>query len=150
MTGGSVCVTVALSALLFGLVTAAGATPVGLTAPEGKPDAIVDLRTQDGVELVQGEWRYSDARLVEVDFNAAGADLKPSGPPIRTQDVEPKAGAVDVDDSSWEVLDPTALDATEGFDTSVVVDATAPVDLQPGDGARAIEEMEANRVAIEG
>lgn len=44
----------------------------------------------------------------------------------------------------------TALDATEGFDTSVVVDATAPVDLQPGDGARAIEEMEANRVAIEG
>jgi nicotinamidase/pyrazinamidase len=44
----------------------------------------------------------------------------------------------------------TALDATEGFDTSVVVDATAPVDLQPGDCARAIEEMEANRVAIEG
>ena len=44
----------------------------------------------------------------------------------------------------------TALDATEGFDTSVVVSATAPVDLQPGDGARAIEEMEANRVTIQG
>jgi nicotinamidase/pyrazinamidase len=44
----------------------------------------------------------------------------------------------------------TALDAAASFDTSVVVAATAPVGLQPGDAARAIEEMEANRVAIDG
>jgi gluconolactonase len=110
MTGGSIRAAAAAATLLLGLVTAAGATPVGLTAPEGKPDAIVDLRTRDGVQLVQGEWRYSDARLIEVDFNAAGADMKPSGPPIRTHDVEPKAGAADFDDSSWEVLDPTTLE----------------------------------------
>jgi nicotinamidase/pyrazinamidase len=44
----------------------------------------------------------------------------------------------------------TALDATEGFDTSVIVDATAAVELQPGAGLRTIEELEANRVAIIG
>jgi nicotinamidase/pyrazinamidase len=44
----------------------------------------------------------------------------------------------------------TALDAAASFDTSVVVAATAPVELQPGDGARAIEELEAHRVAIDG
>ncbi len=44
----------------------------------------------------------------------------------------------------------TALDAVGGFETAVVVGATAPVELQPGDGARAIEELEASRVAIVG
>jgi gluconolactonase len=110
MTGRSIRVAACAAALLVGLMGSADATPVGLTAPDGKPDAIVDLRTQDGVQLVQGEWRYSDARLIEVGFNAAGADMKPTGPPIRTHDVEPKAGAMDFDDSSWQVLDPTALE----------------------------------------
>jgi gluconolactonase len=110
MTGRSIRAAAAAATLLFGLVTAAGATPVGLTAPDGKPDAIVDLRTREGVQLVQGAWRYSDARLIDVDFNAAGADMRPSGPPLRTQDVEPKAGAADFNDSSWQVLDPTTLE----------------------------------------
>lgn len=44
----------------------------------------------------------------------------------------------------------TALDAVEDFETSVVVEASAPVELRPGDGARAIEELEANRVRIVG
>ncbi|MGH8913182.1 MAG: isochorismatase family protein [Acidimicrobiia bacterium] len=44
----------------------------------------------------------------------------------------------------------TALDAVTGFETTVVVGASAPVELQPGDGARAIEELEQNRVVIVG
>jgi nicotinamidase/pyrazinamidase len=45
----------------------------------------------------------------------------------------------------------TALDAVAaGFDTTVVVGATAPVEMQQGDGARAIEELEQNRVAVVG
>jgi nicotinamidase/pyrazinamidase len=44
----------------------------------------------------------------------------------------------------------TALDAVSSFDTVVVVGATAPVELHPGDGARAIEELEASRVTIIG
>lgn len=37
--------------------------------------------------------------------------MRPSGAAIKTYDVTPKAGAADVDDSGWEVLDPTTLEA---------------------------------------
>ena len=104
-------IAVAAATFVLGVVASAGAAPVSLATPEGKPEAIVDLRTAEGVALVLSAWRYSDARIVEVDFKAAGADLKPSGPRVRTQDIEPKAGAADFDDSSWEVLDPASLEA---------------------------------------
>ena len=79
--------------------------------PAGPPDAVVDLRTREGVELVKGKWRYSDTRIVEVDYKGPGADLTPSGKPIKTYDYQPKAGPADYDDSDWEVVDPTTLDA---------------------------------------
>ncbi len=78
--------------------------------PFGTPDAVIDLATGEGVALVKGQWRYSDTKIVEIDFRAPGPDLKPSGGPIKTYDFLPHAGASDFDDSSWEVLDPTALD----------------------------------------
>ena len=31
----------------------------------GCPDAVIDLQTDAGAELVQGRWRYSDARVDE-------------------------------------------------------------------------------------
>jgi gluconolactonase len=80
----------------------------------GRPDAIVDLGTPEGVALVRGQWRHADARVVETDFRAPGPDLRPSGPPTRTWDVEPRAGARDFDDSGWAVLDPPRLDARRG------------------------------------
>ena len=78
--------------------------------PYGRPDAIVDLRTRSGVELVEGQWRYSDVRIIETDFRAPGPDLKPSGNPIKTYDYSPHAGSADFDDSRWEALAPTALE----------------------------------------
>lgn len=42
----------------------------------------------------------------------------------------------------------TALDAARDYDTSVVPDASASVDLEPGDGKRAIEEMRTSGVTI--
>jgi len=43
----------------------------------------------------------------------------------------------------------TALDAVRlGFETAVLADAVAAVDVEPGDGGRAIEEMQAAGVAI--
>ena len=78
---------------------------------DSRPDAIVDLRTSEGVRLVRGQWRYSDARITEVAFNAPGVDLKPSGARVRTNDIEPKAGAQNFDDSEWEAVDPLSLDA---------------------------------------
>ena len=80
-------------------------------APTGKPDAAIDLATREGVDLVKGQWRYSDTKIIEVDFKAAGPDKQPTGKPIKTYDFTPHAGGADFDDSKWEMLDPTTLDA---------------------------------------
>jgi gluconolactonase len=85
-----------------------------------KPDAIVDLRTKEGAGYVKGEWRYSDAQIIDKDFNSPGASaedklaLYPTGKSIRTHDIFPKAGAKDFDDSGWERLDPTSLELRRG------------------------------------
>jgi nicotinamidase/pyrazinamidase len=45
----------------------------------------------------------------------------------------------------------TALDARRaGFDVIVHLDATRPVDVQPGDGERAVEELRAAGVEVVG
>lgn len=75
-----------------------------------KPDAVVDLMTLDGVQLFQGQWRYSDAQVVEVDHHGPGPDLGPSGPSNRTLDLVPHAGAADFDDSTWEAITPVSLE----------------------------------------
>jgi gluconolactonase len=75
-----------------------------------KPDAVVDLMTVEGAQLVQGQWRYSDAKVVEVDHHWPGADLGPSGPPNRTLDLVPHAGGADFDDSKWEAIEPATLE----------------------------------------
>ncbi len=77
--------------------------------PAGAPGGVVDLGTAEGTELVRGGWRYHEARLVEVDFAAPGSDGKPGGPPQRTWDISPRAGAADFDDSAWETIDPATL-----------------------------------------
>src|SRR5438876_12292625 len=64
----------------------------------GKPDAAIDLATKEGVDLVKGQWRYSDTKIIDVDFKAAGADKQPTGAPIRTYDYAPHAGGADFDD----------------------------------------------------
>jgi gluconolactonase len=93
------------------LARSAAALPTPVVRPYGRPDALVDLRTTDGVALMRGQWRYSDAKIVEVESKGPGPDLKPSGVPLQTSDYTPKAGASDFDDSRWEVLDPAVLDA---------------------------------------
>ena len=79
-------------------------------APGVRPDAIVDLKTDEGVTLVKGQWRYSNARVIDVDHHGPGADLAPSGPPNRTQDIDVHAGAADFDDSTWEQIKPAQLE----------------------------------------
>jgi gluconolactonase len=75
----------------------------------GKPDAIVDLQTDDGVALVGGAWRYADARVEEIEFVALGSPEDPLGPgtvPNRTYDIVPHAEGAGFDDSSWRELAP--------------------------------------------
>lgn len=79
-------------------------------APGVRPDAIVDLKTEDGVALVKGQWRYSNVKVIDVAHHSPGADLAPSGPPNRTQDIDVRAGAADFDDSAWEQIKPEQLE----------------------------------------
>jgi gluconolactonase len=75
----------------------------------GRPDAVVDLQAGDGVALIRGEWRYSDAEVREIDYVEVGSAADPLGPgdtPNRTYDVLPHAEAADYDDSHWPVLAP--------------------------------------------
>lgn len=99
--------------LAAGFVAAAAAQD-SAPVPAGPPRASLDLTTAAGVAQVQGTWRYSDVRIVNVDFHAVGPDNKPSGPPNRTYDIEPHAGAAAFDDNAWQVLDPTTLGARRG------------------------------------
>src|SRR2546425_3995383 len=82
--------------------------------PYGRPDATIDLRTREGVQLVRGAWRYSDVQIIQVDSKGPGRDLKPSGAPVKTYDYRPHAGMAGFDDAAWQVLDPTTLDARRG------------------------------------
>src|SRR2546430_8193660 len=79
-------------------------------APTSKPDAVIDLATKEGVDLVKGQWRYSDTKIIQVNFKAAGPDKQPTGAPIKTYDFAPHAGGADFDDSKWETIQPTTLD----------------------------------------
>jgi gluconolactonase len=78
--------------------------PTGLLP--GAPDAVVDLQTAEGAALVQAQWRYADASIVEIPFVDVGPDLGPSGRPNDTYDVEPHAQGAQFDDSSWRALQP--------------------------------------------
>jgi gluconolactonase len=85
----------------------------------GCPDAVVDLQTDAGVELVQGQWLYSDARVEQIQFVEVGHPDDPLGPglvPNRTYDVLPHAEAADYDDSGWRALAPaeTQLRLSQG------------------------------------
>ena len=83
-------------------------------AIDNRPEATVDLRTRDGVALVSGQWRYSDARLTEVSFTSAGSDMKPSAHVVKTFDQALKAGAADFDDAGWRKIEPAGLEQRRG------------------------------------
>ena len=75
-------VLLAFGALVFLAGRALAETNVD--APMGKPDAVIDLATRQGADLVKGQWRYSDTKITQVDFKAAGSDKQPTGKPIKT------------------------------------------------------------------
>ncbi len=102
-------VVIGLSILVF--LAGRGFAETNADAPTGKPDAAIDLATKEGVDLVKGQWRYSDTKIIQVDFKAAGPDKQPTGKSIKTYDFTPHAGGGDFDDSKWERIDPTTLDA---------------------------------------
>ena len=100
--------------IISGLVSTAGAQ-THHSVPTGRTAATIDLQSADGVRQVKGEWRYSDTKIVEVDFTGPGADGQPTGSPVKTYDYTPHAGGADFDDSRWEAIDPTSLSKRRGY-----------------------------------
>ncbi len=73
----------------------------------GQPQAVIDLRTQAGVDLVKAEWKYQEATIVE-DHSSQTSSIK-------TYRLEPQAGSKDYNDSSWKIL--AATDVTNSIGT---------------------------------
>ena len=98
--------------LLIGIVPLAllaAIVETRFSTPEGKPEATVNLATEDGVRLMKGQWRYSDTKIVEVDFRGPGPDGMPTGAPVKTYDYTPHAGVAGFDDSKWEKIAASTL-----------------------------------------
>jgi gluconolactonase len=101
-----------INAIVFTLLISAHL--LAQEVPNGKPEATIDLASAQGVRLVGGQWKYSDTRIVEANFNSAGADNQPSGPPVKTYDYTPKAGVSEFDDSQWEIIPAVDLQKRRG------------------------------------
>ena len=82
--------------------------------PTGKSATTIDLATTEGARLVKGIWRYSDVKLIEVDFKAADSEGQPTGKPVKTFDYSPHAGISGFDDSKWKTIAPTELNKRRG------------------------------------
>ncbi len=98
--------------LLFASLCSALADAPAL--PSGKPAATVDLATSGGVAMVRGQWRYSDTRIMEVDYLKPGADGQPSNVAAKTYDYTPHAGGADFDDAAWQAITPESLKERRG------------------------------------
>ena len=99
-----------LAILIFALSPMLAWAQVTGDAPGVRPDAIVDLKTDEGIGLVKGQWRYSNVKIIDVDHHSPGPDLASSGPSNRTQDIDVHAGVADFDDSQWERIAPAQLE----------------------------------------
>jgi gluconolactonase len=100
-----------LAAIVTAVAPTTGAGQATVDLPVALPTAVIDLRTEEGAALVKAQWRYTDAKVIEVGNRAPGPDFRPSGPPNRTHDISPHAGGADFDDSAWETVAPAELEA---------------------------------------
>lgn len=83
------------------------------TGPQKSPPvaaAVIDLRTREGVGLVAGSWRYTDARIVEATNKAPGADGKPGAADAPTHDLSPRLCSSEFEAAAWEAIDPESLE----------------------------------------
>src|SRR6266850_44725 len=87
-----VTIAIILAALLLFAATLARAASLDETLAKRKPEATINLASKEGVQSIKGEWRYSDTKIVEIDFKAANADGQPGAISNRGYDFTPHAG----------------------------------------------------------
>ena len=85
-----------------------------------KPQAIADLRTNEGAALVNAKWFVQPAYITEANFRSPGAGptdsmlLYPTGMVIKTHVLHPQVGATDFD-AGFMPIKPTDLEMREGM-----------------------------------
>jgi len=95
--------------LSLALAAAIGDPDLSHKVPESRPEATLDLMTDAGAAAVNAQWRYTDTKLVEVDFTGPGPDGQPTGAAVKTYDYTPHAGGLAFNDAEWEHVAPTSL-----------------------------------------
>ena len=86
----------------------------------GRPFSVINLKSAEGTRLVKATWKQAPAKIVDYEFRAPGPSnddahkLYPTGMPVNTFAITPRAGAVNFDDSGWEKLDPESLEDRAG------------------------------------
>ena len=86
-----------------------------------KPQAIADLRTNEGAALVNAKWYVQNAQITDKNFNLPGPQngggdalpLYPTGLGIKTHQLRPQIGAADFENDFVEIK-PTDLEARQG------------------------------------
>ena len=84
-----------------------------------KPQAIADLKSNEGAALVNARWYVQDAHVVTADFNAPGPfatdvlALYPTGAAIKTNQLYPQIDASDFE-KGFKEIKPTELESRQG------------------------------------
>ena len=86
-----------------------------------KPQAIADLKTNEGAALVNAKWFIQSAHVQNKDFRLPGPQsgggdalpLYPTGAAIKTHTLHPQIGADDFE-ASFREIDPTELESRQG------------------------------------
>jgi gluconolactonase len=86
-----------------------------------KPQAIADLKTNEGAALVNAKWYVQPAHILDKDFNLPGPQrgggdalpLYPTGAPVKTQVLHPQVDAPDFNDG-FKSVEPIDLEKRQG------------------------------------
>ncbi len=111
--------------LLFAIPFVAACYAVPLAAQEtrqlavDKPQAVADLRSNEGAALVNAQWYVQPAEIQETAFKLPGSSptdamlLYPTGMAVKTHTLHPQAGAAGFDEG-FKAIKPTELETREG------------------------------------
>jgi len=78
--------------------------PPPAIAPSLPPSHVVDLASSEGSAAFGAQWKNMDVKIVE------GPAMPNAGPAWKTSyDIQPKAGEMGFDDSSWPKIEPKGL-----------------------------------------
>ncbi|MEO6734029.1 MAG: SMP-30/gluconolactonase/LRE family protein [Ferruginibacter sp.] len=104
-----------------------------------KPQAIADLKTNEGAALVNAKWFVQPAHIVDADFKSPGVGasdplkLYPTGMKIKTHTLHPQINAADFD-KGFVAVNSTDLEMREGMGLISAAWYKVEITIPPGIG----------------